>query len=183
MPKSKQGSKQDFGDTDFARLDAYQSGREDYAAIPKLGRRWFETAEAGPAEAAVLHLPADLLAAMRAAGPDWEARAVAALRAHFMESDRPLARKASKTAAAAGIVGLIGEVAAPALKNSNLLPQMEQIAKQVAGRMVQDVASRIAREMAQAATSAARDSLANGEPRKVEPEPPAVNTASRNPES
>lgn len=108
-----------------------------------------------------VRIAADLYDQLAAQGDDVDARVDTILRAHL--------NREAKAGRAAGLVGLIADVAAPALKQSNLLPQMEAIAK--------DVASRMAREMAQAATAAAAQAW--GQQRGNAEEPPQAAAAAK----
>jgi len=88
------------GATDFTKVDAHQITAEEYEEIPELtdavmarampgdgaeiARRGRGRPKTGsPKQQVTMRLDADVLAAMRASGPGWQARANEALRERF----------------------------------------------------------------------------------------------------
>jgi uncharacterized protein (DUF4415 family) len=90
MPGSKRGS-----GSDWAKVDAYVLGPDDYAEIPELTDEWFEKAvvmkggkplkrgrpkSPSPKQQVTLRLDRDVLERFRAGGEGWQSRINAALR-------------------------------------------------------------------------------------------------------
>jgi uncharacterized protein (DUF4415 family) len=99
MPESKRAtpptSPNPYGETDFAKVDAYVLTQADYDEIPELTDEWFESADFKigdklirrgrpkldrPKKPVTLRLDADLLDGLRATGPGWQTRVNEALR-------------------------------------------------------------------------------------------------------
>lgn len=99
MPESKRAtlpaSPSPYGETDFAKMDAYVLTQADYDEIPELTDEWFETADLyhggklirrgrpkteQPKKQVTIRLDADLLDNLRATGPGWQTRVNDALR-------------------------------------------------------------------------------------------------------
>lgn len=95
-PSSGEG----IGETDLAKLDAHEITAEEYDEIPELTDEMMARAVPGdglellkrgrgrppsdsPKQQVTMRLDADVLAAMRASGPGWQARANEALRQRF----------------------------------------------------------------------------------------------------
>ena len=93
MPENKRAtlptSPSPYGETDFAKVDAYVLTQADYDEIPELTDEWFETADfkigdklvrrgrprsEKPKKQVTLRLDADLLDGLRATGPGWQTR-------------------------------------------------------------------------------------------------------------
>ena len=89
-----------------------------------------------------VHLPPDVVAAFRALGDDWEAKIEAVLRAHL---DRPAKNK---------MRDFFNDVAGP------YLPQIEAVTR--------EVASKVAKDVAMAAATAAMASWSASNPTKAE---------------
>lgn len=104
MPASKNdmplSSDSPYGETDFAKVDAYENTASDYEEIPEItdemvmrgvrgdGRELLKRGRGRPALAdpkrhVTMRLDGDLIDAMRASGPGWQVRANEALRARF----------------------------------------------------------------------------------------------------
>ena len=99
MPVSKRAthptSPEPYGQTDFAKVDAYVLTQADYDEIPELTDEWFATADFKigdklirrgrpkldqPKKQVTLRLDADLLDGLRATGPGWQTRVNEVLR-------------------------------------------------------------------------------------------------------
>jgi BrnA antitoxin of type II toxin-antitoxin system len=104
-----------------------------------------------------VHLSPELVAAFRAQGDDWEARIEAVLQAHLDKGDRGAGKSAGKVRA------FFEDVAGPHM------PQLEAVARDVAGKVAKDVAmAAAAAAMASWATNAAA-AKAKAPPKADEP--------------
>ena len=82
MPEKERDS-QNWGETDFAKVDAHEITPEEYEEIPELTEEFLATARyyrggrpvsPNPRKLISLRLPADVIARWRATGPGWQTR-------------------------------------------------------------------------------------------------------------